>query len=102
MLDSLGVPGIPKSRQRAEDDEAMPAWNASLVHLLSSFTGPQGGLLQTSIGGPEQEGASNLSVLSKLAGLRLQPNQPEKFERSAKARESKKKADKTRKRNYER
>jgi hypothetical protein len=101
ILDSLGVPGIPQSRMRADDETTSPSMDAGLAHLLGGFTGPQGGMLQAGLG-PEQEGSAALSILSKLSGLRLQQNQPEKFERSAKAKETKKKGDRTRKRNYER
>ena len=101
MADALGVPGIPMSRGRADDASPSPAMDAGLAHLLSGFTGPQGGLMQQALG-PDQEGNTLLGILSKLSGLRLQQNQPQKFERSAKAKRTKQKGDATRKRSYER
>lgn len=100
VADALGVPGIPQSRARATDAAPSAALPAGIAHLISAFTGPQGGFLATA-NDPEFEADKELTILSRLSGLRLQPNQPDKFAAAAKAKKTKQKGDATRKKGYE-
>ena len=78
--------------------DGKPAMDAQLIHVLSSILGPQATNAQTVY--DKDPGALN-SVLRFLGLPRPQVNDPEKFAEQAKARETRKKADATRKRNKE-
>jgi hypothetical protein len=97
-LAALGIP-VPMSRSRA-GGELQPALPANVEHTLRQFYGPVGSTL-TNISDPESEASTLAAIIKRISGIEIQQNQPEKFERSAKYREAKRKADETRKRNAE-
>lgn len=99
LVDALGIP-TPQSRRRAADEAPSPAWPAGITNLLTAFQGPQGSTLGLAED-ETYEGDKLVPILSRIVGLNLQPTQPEKFAASAKARETRRKGDATRKRNYE-
>lgn len=98
LLNPLGI-GEP-SRARAEGDRS-PAVPWYLAKLFKDFTGPYGSTVSNLTSAPDAETSPWHSIMPRLVGARVNPVEPEKWERSLKARETKRKADATRKRNYE-
>ena len=97
LLNPLGVG--TESRARAEGEKA-PAIPWYLAKLLKDFSGPYGSSLGA-LTQPDAEANRAFGVVPRLTGVRMNPKEPEKWERSLKARNAKRKADKTRKKNYE-
>lgn len=98
LLNPLGVGQASRGRSEGEKSPAIPWY---LAKLIKDFTGPYGSTAGTLLSNPDSEVSPMYSVLPRLTGARINPKEPEKWQRSLKAREAKKKADATRKANYE-
>ncbi len=98
VLNPLGI-GQP-SRAQA-DGERSPAIPWYLAKVLKDFSGPYGSTLATLTSRPDNEASPMHALMPRFLGARINPEEPEKWQRSLKARQTRKKADATRKRNYE-
>lgn len=98
VLNPLGI-GTP-SRAQA-DGELSPAVPWYIAKLARDFSGPYGSSIGAVTSRPDQGYSKWYNVLPRFTGARLNPEDRKAWDKSLKARQTKKKADATRKANYE-
>lgn len=86
-----------KNTTAGEGSQAAPGLEPWQWYLANQL-GPLGNSAQT-VSDPNTEKSKNLELLGRLFSMKLQQNEPEKFERARKAQAARKKADETRARN---
>lgn len=93
------IPGLLDTTRNREGGEFAPGIPAVPAYIMSQFLGPQHATAAYAMN-PDNNESTLRAIIGRITGLgRFQVNDAEKFERNAKIREAKKKADATRARN---